>query len=216
MRLRRTKTLLAVFTLSALALSACTGAGGGKAMRFKQPVVLKVNGGANSGHTAGGIKLNLLPAGVVVRDARHLCIGSGVVADPRKIWWETRPLEKKGHAILPRLLIDERTLVASPSRGQLQLDREQAAFRVQHFQVIGIAIFIAFVGELDSPSQRRGTALQRLAQLCAVAYVRQRILDIPKRILDDLFVIGERLVAPRLGLVCARGRDRAAVLPRAV
>ena len=42
-------------------------------------VVLKVNGGANSGHTAGGIKLNLLPAGVVVRDAAHLCIGSGVV-----------------------------------------------------------------------------------------------------------------------------------------
>src|SRR5688500_3960681 len=49
-------------------------------------VVLKVNGGANSGHTAGGIKLNLLPAGVVVRDAAHLCIGSGVVADPRTIW----------------------------------------------------------------------------------------------------------------------------------
>ncbi len=75
-------------------------------------VVLKVNGGANSGHTAGGIKLNLLPAGVVVQDAPHLCIGSGVVADPRKIWWETRPLEKKGHAILSRLLIDERTLVS--------------------------------------------------------------------------------------------------------
>ncbi len=75
-------------------------------------VVLKVNGGANSGHTAGGIKLNLLPAGVVVRDAAHLCIGSGVVADPRKIWWETKPLEKKGHAILSRLLIDERTLVS--------------------------------------------------------------------------------------------------------
>lgn len=28
-------------------------------------MVLKVNGGANSGHTAGGLKLNLLPAGVV-------------------------------------------------------------------------------------------------------------------------------------------------------
>ena len=46
-------------------------------------VVFKVNGGSNSGHTAGGIKLNLLPAGVVVRDAAHLCIGSGVVADGR-------------------------------------------------------------------------------------------------------------------------------------
>ena len=73
--------------------------------------MLKVNGGANSGHTAGGIKLNLLPAGVVVQDAKHLCIGSGVVADPRKIWWETKPLEKKGYAILSRLVIDERTMV---------------------------------------------------------------------------------------------------------
>jgi adenylosuccinate synthase len=84
-------------------------------------VVLKVNGGANSGHTAGGIKLNLLPAGVVVRDAAHLCIGSGVVADPRKIWWETKPLEKKGHAILNRLLIDERTLVSDLTHRLLDL-----------------------------------------------------------------------------------------------
>src|SRR5438128_1916555 len=45
-------------------------------------VVLKVNGGANSGHTAGGIKLNLLPAGVFVRDAGHPCIGRRVVAHP--------------------------------------------------------------------------------------------------------------------------------------
>jgi len=84
-------------------------------------VVLKVNGGANSGHTAGGIKLNLLPAGVVVRDAAHLCIGSGVVADPRKIWWETRPLEQKGHAILSRLLIDERALLSDVTHRLLDL-----------------------------------------------------------------------------------------------
>ncbi|MDO8542916.1 MAG: adenylosuccinate synthetase [Opitutaceae bacterium] len=84
-------------------------------------VVLKVNGGANSGHTAGGIKLNLLPAGVVVHDAAHLCIGSGVVADPRKIWWETRPLERKGYAVLSRLLIDERTLVSDLTHRLLDL-----------------------------------------------------------------------------------------------
>lgn len=84
-------------------------------------VVLKVNGGANSGHTAGGIKLNLLPAGVVVKDAAHLCIGSGVVADPRKIWWETRPLEKKGYAVLDRLRIDERTLVSDLTHRLLDL-----------------------------------------------------------------------------------------------
>ncbi len=84
-------------------------------------VVLKVNGGANSGHTAGGLKLNLLPAGVVVQEAAHLCIGAGVVADPRKIWWETKPLEKKGHAILSRLLIDERTLVSDLTHRLLDL-----------------------------------------------------------------------------------------------
>jgi adenylosuccinate synthase len=84
-------------------------------------VVLKVNGGANSGHTAGGIKLNLLPAGVVLPDLAHLCIGSGVVADPRKVWWETRPLEHKGYAILPRLLIDERTLLSDLTHRLLDL-----------------------------------------------------------------------------------------------
>src|ERR1700694_376981 len=63
-------------------------------------VVLKVNGGAHSRHTPGAIQLTLLPAGVVVLDAAHLCVGAGVVADPRNIWWETKPLELKGHAIL--------------------------------------------------------------------------------------------------------------------
>ena len=84
-------------------------------------VVLKVNGGANSGHTAGGIKLNLLPAGVVEQDIGHLAIGAGVVADPRKVWWETRPLEQRGFAIRPRLLIDERTLVSDLTHRLLDL-----------------------------------------------------------------------------------------------
>ena len=84
-------------------------------------VVLKVNGGANSGHTAGGVKLNLLPAGVVVKDAPHLCIGCGVVADPRKFWWEAKPLEQKGHAILSRLVIDERTMVSDLTHRLLDL-----------------------------------------------------------------------------------------------
>jgi adenylosuccinate synthase len=95
-------------------------------------VVLKVNGGANSGHTAGGIKLNLLPAGVVVADAPHLCIGSGVVADPRKIWWETKPLEKKGYAVLSRLLIDERTLVTDLAHRLLDLSWEDYRTNVLH------------------------------------------------------------------------------------
>ncbi len=92
-------------------------------------VVLKVNGGANSGHTAGGIKLNLLPAGIVVKDAAHLCIGSGVVADPRKFLWEALPLEHKGHAVLSRLLIDEHTMVSDLTHRLLDLAGED--YRVQ-------------------------------------------------------------------------------------
>jgi adenylosuccinate synthase len=92
-----------------------------RATRAPVSVVLKVNGGANSGHTAGGLKLNLLPAGVVEAGVPYLCLGAGVVADPRKIWWETRPLEKKGHAVVSRLRIDERTLVSDLTHRLLDL-----------------------------------------------------------------------------------------------
>ncbi|MDI1248887.1 MAG: adenylosuccinate synthetase [Lacunisphaera sp.] len=84
-------------------------------------VVFKVNGGSNSGHTAGGIKLNLLPAGVVEKAVPHLAIGAGVVADPRKILWEGRPLEAKDYAIFSRLVIDERTMVSDLSHRLLDL-----------------------------------------------------------------------------------------------
>jgi adenylosuccinate synthase len=83
--------------------------------------VLKVNGGANSGHTVGGLKLNLLPGGVVEQDVPVLALGSGVVADPRKIHWEARAVEKLGHAVYSRLLIDERTLVSDVTHRMLDL-----------------------------------------------------------------------------------------------
>jgi adenylosuccinate synthase len=89
--------------------------------RSRVSVVLKVNGGANSGHTAAGIKLNLLPSGVVEREVNHLAIGSGVVADPRKVHWEAQPLERKGYAVYSRLLIDERTLVSDLTHRLLDL-----------------------------------------------------------------------------------------------
>lgn len=95
-------------------------------------VVFKVNGGSNSGHTAGGLKLNLLPAGVVAASVPHLAIGAGVVADPRKFLWEGRPLEQKGHAIFSRLLIDERTLVSDLSHRLLDLAWED--YRVNVLQ----------------------------------------------------------------------------------
>ncbi len=84
-------------------------------------IVLKVNGGANSGHTAGGLKLNLLPAGVVDQSVETLAIGAGVVADPRKFIWELTPVDKKGYRVTERLAIDERTMVSDVTHRLLDL-----------------------------------------------------------------------------------------------
>jgi adenylosuccinate synthase len=92
-------------------------------------VVMKVNGGANAGHTAAGVKLNLLPSGVVERDIAHLAIGCGVVADPRKFHWEAAPLERKGYSVWKRLLIDERTMISDLTHRLLDMAEED--YRVQ-------------------------------------------------------------------------------------
>jgi adenylosuccinate synthase len=84
-------------------------------------VILKVNGGANSGHTAGGQKFNLLPCGVVTTDVPHLGVGAGVVADPRKFLWEGMEKERKGLVVFKRLLIDERTMVSDFTHRLLDL-----------------------------------------------------------------------------------------------
>jgi len=93
-------------------------------------VVMKVNGGANAGHTAAGVKLNLLPSGVVEREIPHLAIGSGVVADPRKFLWEAAPLERKGYSVLNRLLIDERTMPSDLTHRLLDLAEEDYRVKV--------------------------------------------------------------------------------------
>ena len=84
-------------------------------------MVLKVNGGANSGHTAAGLKHNLLPAGITEGSIAHLGVGMGVVADPRKFLWEALPLEDRGFRVLDRLLIDERTMVSDLTHRLLDL-----------------------------------------------------------------------------------------------
>jgi adenylosuccinate synthase len=83
--------------------------------------VLKVNGGANSGHTSGGLKLNLFPAGVIEAGVPVLAIGSGVVADPHKFLWESAYIEHHGHRVRDRLLIDERTMVSDLAHRLLDL-----------------------------------------------------------------------------------------------
>ncbi len=92
--------------------------------------VLKVNGGANSGHTVAGLKLNLLPGGVAEHDVACLALGSGVVADPRKALWEALPLEKLGYPVLSRLLIDERCMVSDVSHRILDLAWEDYRINV--------------------------------------------------------------------------------------
>lgn len=91
--------------------------------------VLKVNGGANSGHTVAGLKLNLLPGGVAERDVPCLGLGAGVVADPRKALWEALPLERAGLPVLSRLLIDERCMVSDVAHRVLDLAWED--YRVE-------------------------------------------------------------------------------------
>lgn len=95
-------------------------------------LVLKVNGGANSGHTAGGLKLNLLPGGVIEESVPFLGLGAGVVADPRKLWWETKATEARGFSVLSRLRIDERTMISDVSHRLLDLAWE--SYRVNQLQ----------------------------------------------------------------------------------
>jgi len=84
-------------------------------------IVLKVNGGANSGHSVGSLKLNLLPAGIVCESVPCLAIGSGVVADPLKFRWEIAYSEDGGFDVKSRLIIDERTMVSDVAHRVLDL-----------------------------------------------------------------------------------------------
>lgn len=93
-------------------------------------VVLKVNGGANSGHTVAGEKFNLLPCAVVLPDVPYLCVGIGVVADPRKMLWEGGEKEKKGYDVFGRLVIDERTMVSDLTHRLIDLAEEDYRVKI--------------------------------------------------------------------------------------
>lgn len=87
-------------------------------------MVFKVNGGANSGHTVDGLKLNLLPGAVADPLVPILGIGRGVVADPLKFHWEGSALERKGYEVFSRLLIDRRTMISDITDRLLDLAQE--------------------------------------------------------------------------------------------
>ena len=100
--------------------------------KYNCPVecVMKVNGGANAGHTAAGLKLNLLPSGISNPKVPNLLIGSGVVADPRKFHWEGKPLEAKGISVFKRLKIDNKCQVSDVTHRLLDLAWEN--YRIKH------------------------------------------------------------------------------------
>jgi|TARA_B110000438_G_scaffold284141_1_gene312897 adenylosuccinate synthase len=83
--------------------------------------IAKINGGANSGHTVGGLKLNLIPGGVVCPEVGKLTIGSGVAADPRKFLWECAYINDAGYEAHSRLLIDERVMLSDLTHRLLDL-----------------------------------------------------------------------------------------------
>lgn len=97
-----------------------------RATGLDQPVaaVVKVNGGANSGHTSGGLKLNLYPAAVTEPSVPVLGIASGVVADPLKFLSEGAYIESHGHDVTNRLLIDERVMISDLGHRLLDLGWE--------------------------------------------------------------------------------------------
>ncbi len=90
-------------------------------------LVFKVNGGANSGHTVAGLKLNLLPGAAADAKVPVLGIGRGVVADPLKFRWEGRALERRGYRVFDRLLIDQRAMISDITHRIL--DKAQEAQR---------------------------------------------------------------------------------------
>ncbi|NBD38791.1 MAG: adenylosuccinate synthase [Verrucomicrobia bacterium] len=94
--------------------------------------VIKVNGGANSGHTSGGLKLNLYPAAVTEESVHCLGIGSGVVADPLKFLWEGAYIEHNGYDFRQRLLIDLRCMVSDLSHRLLDLGWEHYRVHTLH------------------------------------------------------------------------------------
>jgi len=88
--------------------------------------VIKANGGANSGHTAAGVKLNLIPSGIVDPNVPNLCLCRGVVADPTKLLWETAALKSADMDPMPRLRLDNRLMVSHIGHRLLDLASEKS------------------------------------------------------------------------------------------
>ncbi|MEK7583290.1 MAG: adenylosuccinate synthetase [Patescibacteria group bacterium] len=95
-------------------------------------VVVRVQGGANAGHTivAGDQKfvLHLIPSGIL--NPKTVCvIGNGVVIDPDALSEELELLKKLGVDVTGRLLISNRAHIVTVEHKQQDQKNEQSASR---------------------------------------------------------------------------------------
>lgn len=163
-------------------------------------MVLKVNGGANSGHTAGGLKLNLLPAGVVDAEVSYLGVGSGVVADPRKALWEARPLQAAGYKVLDRLVFDERCMVSDLGHRLLDLAWEDYRTHVLGQEPrgsTGRGITPAYMDEVgqfqiyfsDFQGERSHFAAKLRARLTRALHTIEHVCQVPASRFAEFFTV---------------------------
>ncbi|MBX7143184.1 MAG: adenylosuccinate synthetase [Oligoflexia bacterium] len=93
-------------------------------------MVVKVNGGSNSGHTVDGFKHHLIPAGMTNQDIDCFALGRGVVADPFRLMREVVALEKtfedKGilGRVRQRLVVDNRCMMSDFCDRMLDVAKE--------------------------------------------------------------------------------------------
>ena len=73
----------------------------------------------------------------------------------------------------------------------MKLGCEQAALGVEHLQIVRIAILVAHIGQLDAVLQCGDALVKNVAELGAVTYIGERILNVAKCVLNDELVIGE-------------------------
>lgn len=88
-------------------------------------MMVKVNGGANSGHTVDRLKCNVIPAGARDETIKYLGISRGVVMDPLKLYAEMKYNESQEIRLDDkRLKVDYKVMLSDISDRIVDLARE--------------------------------------------------------------------------------------------
>src|SRR3989442_4472108 len=170
-------------------------------------LVVRYQGGANAGHTV--IKgedefiLHQIPSGILHPRAR-CAIGNGVVLDPETLIHEAEELERRGVAVVGRLLVSDRAHLVLPYHKLV----DRASERVQKIGTTGRGIGPAYEDKYGRRGVRVGDLrdLERAGTLAREGVARANLLlellgDPERASADEHVALLERL-APRL-LPCA-------------